>query len=297
MAIIANTRSRIVVQGIMTPEGMTHTEQALAYGSEIVAGVSEGNGGTTIFDVPVFNTLKEAVRKTKPTMSVIYAPPYQAFDEVVQAVKAEIPWIICSTERMPIQDALRLKTILKKSKSQLLGPASQGIVTADVCKVGSMPPHLFKVGEVGIVSRSSSLIYEALQQLYEKGLGVTTCVALGAYPILGTHFKEILKLFQKDNATKVILMIGEVGSTLEQEVALTYAKMKKKKPLVAYVAGAYAPGKTYMGNIGAIVQTKEQSAEFKKTALKKAGAIVVESPDEMGDAVAEVMAHLKEKEK
>jgi len=297
MAVIANTRSRIVVQGIMTPEGMKHTEQALAYGSEIVAGVSDGHGGTSIFDVPVFNTVKEAVRKTKPTISVIYAPPYQAFEEVVQAVKAEIPWIICSTERMPIQDALRLKALLKHSKSQLLGPASQGVITADVCKAGSMPPHLFKAGEVGIVSRSSSLIYEALQQLYEKGLGVTTCVALGAYPVLGTHFKEILKLFQKDNATKVVLMIGEVGSTLEQDVASVYAKMKKRKPLVTYVAGAYVPDKTYMGNIGAIVKTKEQSAEFKKTALKKAGAVIVESPDEMGEAVAEVMAHLKEKGK
>lgn len=289
MAILANARTKIIIQGIMTPEGLKHTEQALAYGSEIVGGVAEGKGGTTVFDVPLFNTLKEAVRKTKPNMSVVYTPPSQAYFEIVQAIKCNIPWIVCSTERMPVQDMLRLKELLKKSKSHLIGPASPGVVTAEVCKAGSMPPHLFKSGEVGIMSRSSSLMYEALQQLYEKGLGVTTCVALGAYPILGTKFKEIFKLFQKDNATKVVLMIGEIGSTLEQEMAAFYARLKKRKPLVTYVAGAFVPESTYMGNIGAIVKTPEQSAAFKKAALQKSGAVVVESPAQIGEIVAEIL--------
>ncbi len=285
MSILVNKDTRIICQGILTPEGLKHTEQALAYGTKIVGGVAKGKQGDQVFGIPLYNTVKEAVKAQHPDVSVVYEAPLQAAEEIMEAIDAGVPLIVCTTERVPVQDILKIKSSLKKSKCRLIGPASQGIITAGDCKVGTMPAHLFPKGNVGIVSRSSSVMYEALQQLRKKGLGVTTCVALGAYPILGTSYNEILDLFLKDKDTQAILLIGEIGGNFEQNLAKYYAKKRHKKPLISYIVGSFVPPKTYMGNIGAIIYQETETASYKKEALKKAGSIIVDSPVRIGDAV------------
>lgn len=286
MSILANEKTKILCQGILTPEGLKHTEQALAYGSNIVGGVAkDSKNGEKVLNLPVFSTVKEAVNILHPDATVIYSSPLQASFEILSAIEANIPLIICTTERVPVHDVLKIRSVLKKSKSRLIGPAAQGIISAGQCKIGTMPAHLFEQGTVGIMSRSSSIMYEALAQLQKKGLGVTTCVALGAYPILGTSFNEILDLFLKDTKTQAVLLIGEIGGNFEQGLADYYKKKKKKKPLVSYVAGSFVPQKTYMGNIGAIVRTETETANYKMGKLKKAGSVIVDSPIHIGDAM------------
>lgn len=296
MSILGNEKTRVICQGILTPEGLKHTEQSLAYGTHIVGGVAKGKKGDQIFGIPLYNTVKEAVRAQQPDVSVIYAAPLQAAEEIMAAIEAGVPLIVCTTERVPVQDILKIKSLLKKSKSRLIGPASQGIITAGACKIGTMPAHLFQKGNVGIMSRSSSVMYEALQQLHKKGLGVTTCVALGAYPVLGTSFNDILDLFLKDKQTQAILLIGEIGGNFEQVLAQYYAKKRRKKPLISYVVGSFVPPKTYMGNIGAIVSEESETASFKKDALKKAGSVIVDSPVRIGDAVFKALTQGMDKE-
>ena len=229
MGIIANSKTKIICQGILTPAGLINTEQAIAYGTNIVGGVAEGMAGKTTLNVPLFNTVKEAVEQTKAQISVIFASPSNAVKEIEQAIDAKIKWIICPTERIPVHDILKIKDKLKKSKSRLIGPAAPGLITAGECKVGTMPAHLFLNGNVGIMSRSGSVLYEAVQQLKDKGIGVSSCVALGAYPILGTEFIDVFDLFNKDKKTDIILLIGEIGGSLEQQLAEHYAGLKKKK--------------------------------------------------------------------
>ena len=204
MGILANSKTKIICQGILTPAGLINVEQAIAYGTNIVGGVAAGCGGQTTLNVPLFNSVKEAVSATKPKISVIFSSPQKAAAEIEEAINAGIKWIVCPTERIPVHDILKIKDKLKKSKSHLIGPASQGLITAGECKVGTMPAHLFSPGTVGIMSRSSSVLYEAVQQLKNKGIGVSSCVALGAYPILGTDFADILDLFNRDSQTQVI---------------------------------------------------------------------------------------------
>ena len=293
MGILANGKTKIICQGILTPQGLNHTEQALTYGTNIVAGIASGKGGEKALDVPLFNTLNEAVKTTKADMSVIFASPTNAVNEIEKAIDSKIKWIVCPIERIPVHDILALQDKLKKSKSHLIGPAAPGIVTAGECKVGTMPAHLFASGNIGIMSRSSSVMYEAVQQLKNKGIGVSTCVALGAYPIIDTDFIEIFNLFQKDTNTALVLLIGEVGGYLEQRFAEHYKKLKRKKPLVSYVVGQFAPSETYMGNISAIVQDETQTASFKNEKLKQAGAVVVRSPAAIGDTVFKVLTDME----
>ena len=292
MSILANKKTKIICQGILTPQGLNHTEQALTYGTNIVAGVASGKGGEKVLDVPLFNTLNEAVKATKPDMSVIFASPANAVGEIEKAILAKIKWIVCPVERIPVHDILALQDKLKKSKSHLIGPAAPGIVSADECKVGTMPAHLFASGNIGIMSRSSSVMYEAIQQLKDKGVGVSTCVALGAYPVIDTDFIEIFDLFQKDKKTSIVLLIGEVGGYLEQRFADYYKKLKRKKPLVSYIVGQFAPAQTYMGNISAIVQDETQTAVYKNEKLKQAGSVVIRSPAAIGDTVFKVLTNI-----
>lgn len=291
MSILGNNKTRVLCQGILSSEGLKHTEQAIAYGTHIVGGVGAGRLGGKVLGVPVYGSVKEAVRRLHPNATVIYSSPLQAGEDIVEAIEAKIPLIVCTTERVPVHDILRIKNLLKKSKCRLIGPAASGILTADQCKLGTMPAHLFTKGNVGIMSRSSSVMYEAIGQLAQKGIGISTCVALGAYPILGTNFNDILNMFLKDKQTDVILLIGEIGGNFEQLLAAHYQKQKKKKPLVSYVLGSFVPPKIYMGNIGAIVRVESESAEFKREALKKAGSLVVDSPVHIGDAIFKVLSN------
>jgi len=292
MGILATKKTKVICQGILTPQGLNHTEQSIAYGTHIVAGVASGKGGEQALGVPLFNSVKDAMDATKADMSVIFSSSANAVNEIEQAIKAGVPWIVCPVERIPVHDILGLKEKLKKSNSHLLGPAAPGIVVAGECKIGTMPAHLFTSGNVGIMSRSSSVMYEVMQQFKKKGIGVSTCVALGAYPILETDFVQLFDLFQKDKKTKIVLLIGEVGGHLEQRFAAHYAKLKKKKPLVSYVAGQFAPFETYMGNLSAIVQDETQTAVFKNEKLQQAGAVVVTSPAMIGNTVFKMLAKL-----
>ncbi len=293
MGIIANGKTKIICQGILTPAGLRNTEQAIAYGTNIVGGVAAGQGGQVTLNVPLFNSVKEAVQETGAKISVIFASPSKAADEIEEALNAGVKWIVCTTERIPVHDILKIKDKLKKSKSRLIGPAASGLITAGECKIGTMPAHLFLSGPVGIVSRSSSVLYEAVQQLKNKGIGVSSCVALGAYPILGTEFTDILDLFNRDKKTKVILAIGEIGGSFEQRLAEYYQNSKKKKTLISYVSGHFVPQKTYMGNISAIVDNPCESANYKNECLQKAGSVIVSSPASIGDAVFKVLMEQK----
>ena len=239
--------------------------------------------------VPLFNSLKEAVRKTKPQATVIFAQPQSAYDEICDALKAKIPLIICTTERMPVHDMFKLLPLLKRSSSRLIGPASPGLVTTDECMLGTMPAHLFSAGNVGIITRSGSLLYEAMQQLSRKGLGASSCIALGAYPLLGTNYTDVFDLFQKDAHTDAVLLIGEVGGDFEIKLAQSYKRRTKKKPLICYIAGRQVPQKTYMGNISAIVEQTTDTARYKTEKLKQAGAVIVESPEQIGEKVLKVV--------
>ncbi|MBP5534053.1 MAG: succinate--CoA ligase subunit alpha [Alphaproteobacteria bacterium] len=293
MSIIANSKTKIICQGMLTPAGLINVEQAIAYGTNIVGGVAPEKGGQTALNVPLFNTVKEAVQATKPQISVIFASAQKAASEIEEALDAGIKWIVCTTERIPVHDILRIKDKLIKSKSHLIGPASPGLITAGECKVGTMPAHLFLPGNVGIISRSSSVLYEAVQQLKNKGIGVSSCVALGAYPMLGTEFTDILDLFNKDKKTEIVLLIGEIGGSFEQRLAEHYQKLKNKKPLVSYIAGHFVPEQTYMGNIGAIVTNPFETADYKSACLQQAGSVIVSSPATIGDAVFKVLMEPK----
>ena len=292
MGILVTHKTKVICQGILTPLGLSHTEQALAYGTHVVGGVAKDKTSDIVLGIPLFSTVKEAVEATHPDATVIFSSSEEAYDEIVQAIRAEIPLIVCPTERIPVQDMLKIKNLLKKSKSRLIGPASHGVLTVKECKLGIMPAHLFTEGSVGIMSRSSSVMYEAIQQIQQKGFGISSCVVIGAYPILGTTFEDIFDMFQKDKKTKAVLMIGEIGGNLEQKLAEHYKNMKKKKPLISYITGAHVPKNTYMGNISAIVLDESETASAKKEALRRAGSVIVESPAKMGDAVFKTLTSL-----
>lgn len=287
--VLPTDKTPVLVQGITSSLGATHTEMAIVYGTNIVAGVAREKGLKTFLNVPVYQTVKEAVRKAKPQVSVIFSSPARALIEVTEAAKAKIPLIVCTVEHVPIHDRLLMKEVAEQYGVRLLGPSSPGLVSVDKCLAGTMPAHLFPKGHIGIVSRSSSLTYEAVQQLARYGLGVSACVSLGTSPILGTSFIPVVQSFLSDAKVKAILIIGELKGGLEFELATWYKGQKRRKPLIAYIAGKSFVRSKKMPMVGVnIVSPSDQVAE-KQHALEQVGAVVVYSPEKIGENVFDVM--------
>ena len=285
MSILVDEKTRLLVQGITGREGMFHTEQAVKYGTNVVAGVTPGKGGQMALDIPVYNTVKEAVRKTKANASVIVVPPGFAADAILEAADAGVPLIVCISEGIPTYDMVEVYRYIQDSDSRLIGPNCPGVISPGKCKIGIMPAHIHKKGNVGIISRSGTLTYEAVGQLTAIGIGQSTCVGIGGDPIIGTRFIDALKLFQKDRATKAICMIGEIGGSAEDEAAY-YIKKNVTKPVVGFIAGQTAPPGRRMGHAGAIISGGQGTAEEKMKVMKKCGIKVCKSPADLGKTIA-----------
>lgn len=297
MSILINKKTKVLVQGITGSEGTFHTSQMLEYGTKVVAGVTPGKGGTMYEGkgdikfkkpVPVFNTVREAVVETEANASVIFVPPAFAKDAILEAIDAKIPLIIAITEGIPTSDMIVVKSALNRSNSRLIGPNCPGIITPEECKIGIMPGFIHKKGVVGVISRSGTLTYEAVKQLTDIGLGQTTCIGIGGDPIIGTQFIDAVELFNNDEETEAILMIGEIGGNAE-ETAAEFIKKYVKKPVIGFIAGRTAPPGRRMGHAGAIISGGKGTAEDKIIALKSAGINVVESPANIGEKVLKVL--------
>jgi len=294
MSIFINHDTKVICQGFTGQNGTFHSEQALAYGTQMVGGVTPGKGGTEHLGLPVFNTVQEAVEATGATASVIYVPPPFAADAILEAADAGIAICICITEGIPIADMIRVKTRLKESncRMRLVGPNCPGVITPgednDGCKIGIMPGHIHRKGRIGIVSRSGTLTYEAVGQTTAEGLGQSTCVGIGGDPVNGTNFIQVLSAFEADPQTEAIIMIGEIGGTDEEEAA-DFIKNSVTKPVVAFIAGATAPKGKRMGHAGAIISGGQGTAESKVAALKDAGAVIAPTPGEIGKTMAGIL--------
>ena len=290
MSIIVNKDSRIVVQGFTGSEGTFHAEQMIAYGTNVVGGVTPGKGGQIHLDKPVFNTVSEAVEQAKANTSIIFVPASFAADAIMEAADSGVETIIAITEGIPVSDMTKVNHYLKGKKCTLIGPNCPGIITPDEAKVGIMPGFVFKKGKVGLVSKSGTLTYEAADQIVKQGFGISTAVGIGGDPIIGTTTKDAIELFMNDEDTECIVMIGEIGGQLETDAARWVAENGNKKPIIGFIAGETAPKGRTMGHAGAIVGGAEDTAEAKKKVMKECGIYVIDSPAEIGKKVAEVLS-------
>ena len=292
MSILVDENTRVICQGITGKQGMFHTRQAVAYGTKMVGGVTPGKGGGKMDDLPIFNTVAEAVRETAANATMIFVPPPFAADAIMEAADAGIWLIVCITEGIPVLDMVMAKGYLEGKESRMLGPNCPGITTPGKCKIGIIPGYIHRPGNIGVISKSGTLTYEVVDQLTRLGLGQSTCVGIGGDPIIGMSFVDILKLFAEDFQTEAVMMIGEIGGGAEEEAA-DYIRTHFPKPVVAFIAGQNAPPGRRMGHAGAVVSGERGSAKGKMDALRSAGAFVVENPGEMGEAVQRVWQERK----